>query len=298
MKYKLVFLGSIFFVMCGLLIYVNQPAISQPYSIQVSFIDVGEGDSALVQNSDGYNILIDGGQESEGQTVLAYLRNNGVYTLNAVIASHADSDHIGGLISVLEATDISVDSVIYNGYPGNTQTWNEFILAVADEGLTLESAQFPGELTWGTTKAYILNPISNLVNPDTNDVSIVLLIDQIDTEFLFPGDIDSAVESEIMARGTPIAADILKVAHHGSDYSTSIEFLNTIQPYDSVLSVGPNPYGHPGVETLGRLQSIGSNIWRTDIHGTILITSDDGTTYQIIPSSAGEYLFLPLIINW
>ena len=297
MKHKFVFLGSLFVVMCGILIYVNQAADSQPYSIQVSFIDVGEGDSALIQNSDGYNILIDGGQISEGQTVLAYLRNNGVYTLNALIASHADSDHIGGLISVLEATDISVDAVIYNGYPGYTQTWNEFVLAVADEGLTLEPAQFPGELTWGMTTAYVLNPLPGMVNPATNDVSLVLLFDHMEIEYLFPGDIDSSVESEIIARGAPIAADILKVAHHGSDTSTSVEFLNAVQPFDSVISVGTNPYGHPGVETLGRLQSIGSNIWRTDIHGTILITSDDGYTYQVIPSGTGEYIYLPMVIR-
>jgi competence protein ComEC len=297
MKYKFVFLGSLCAVICGILFYVNQAANSQPYNIQVSFIDVGEGDSALIQNSEGYNILIDGGQISEGQTVLAYLRNNGVYSLSAVIASHADSDHIGGLISVLEATDISVDAVIYNGYPGDTQTWNEFALAVADEGLTLVPAQFPGELTWGMTTAYILNPLPGMVNPDTNEVSLVLLFDQLEIEYLFPGDIDSTVESEIIARGTPVAADILKVAHHGSNTSTSIEFLNAVQPFDSVISVGPNPYGHPGVETLGRLLTIGSNIWRTDIHGTILITSDDGYTYQVIPTSTGVYIYLPMVIR-
>lgn len=297
MKYKFLFLGSAFVVICGILFFATTTAKSQPYSIQLSFIDVGEGDSALVQNSDGYNILIDGGQRPAGQTVLAYLRNNGVYTLNAVIASHADSDHIGGLISVLEATDISVDAVIYNGYPGDTQTWNDFVLAVADEGLTLEPAQFPGELTWGTTTAYVLNPVSGKVNPDPNDVSLVLWFDHSEIEFLFSGDIDSTIESEIIARGTPIAADILKVAHHGSNTSTSVEFLNAVQPFDSVISVGSNPYGHPGLETLGRLLSIGSNIWRTDVHGTILITSVDGYSYQVIPTRTWMYIYLPMVIR-
>jgi competence protein ComEC len=220
-----------------------------------------------------------------------------VYTLNAMIASHADSDHIGGLISVLEATDITIDSVIYNGYPGNTQTWNDFVMAVTKEGLGLETAQFPGELSWGSTTAYILNPVSGLENPDTNDASLVMLLDHSDIEYLFTGDIDSTVESEIMARGTPIAADILKVAHHGSNYSTSVEFLNAVQPFDSVISVGANPYGHPGAETLARLVARGTNIWRTDLNGTILVVADDGYSYQVIPSSAGAYLFLPLMIK-
>ncbi|MFZ0533281.1 MAG: MBL fold metallo-hydrolase [Anaerolineales bacterium] len=294
---KVVIFSSIFLIICGILVYVNQIAVSQPYSIQIAFIDVGEGDSALIQNSDGYSILLDGGQVSEGPTVLAYLRNNGVYTLNAMIASHADSDHIGGLISVLEATDITIDSVIYNGYPGNTQTWNDFVMAVTNEGLGLETAQFPGELSWGSTTAYILNPVSGLENPDTNDASLVMLLDHSDIEYLFTGDIDSTVESEILARGTPIAADILKVAHHGSNYSTSVEFLNAVQPIDSVISVGDNPYGHPGAETLARLVARGSNIWRTDLNGTILVVADDGYSYQVIPSSAEAYLFLPLMIK-
>jgi beta-lactamase superfamily II metal-dependent hydrolase len=295
MKYRFLILFILFIITCGFLVWVNYAASSQEYTIQVSFIDVGEGDSALIQNSDGYNILIDGGIVSEGPTVLAYLRNNGVDELNAIVASHADSDHVGGLISVLNATDITIDSVIYNGYPGNTQTWNDFIAAVANEGLTLTTAQFPGELHWGTTTAYILNPISGLINPKTNDASLVLLLDHYNIDTLFTGDIDSAVESEIIARGTPIAADILKVAHHGSNYSTSVEFLNAVQPQDSIISVGPNQYGHPGSDTLARLLASWTTIWRTDINGTIIVTSSDGITYQVIPSFTGKYLFLPIV---
>ncbi len=295
MKYRLLILVIIVVITSGFLVYVNHGASFQEYSIQVSFIDVDQGDSALIQNSDGYNILVDGGKESAGPTVLAYLRNNGVNTLNAIVASHADSDHIGGLITVLNATDITVNSVIYNGYPGDTQTWNNFVAAVANEGLTLTTAQFPGELHWGTTTAYIMNPISGLVNPEINDASLVLLFDHYDVEYLFTGDIDSAVESAIIARGTPIPADILKVAHHGSNYSTNTEFLNAVQPKDSVISVGQNPYGHPGDQTISRLLAIGSTIWRTDINGTIIVTSSDGMSYRVIPSITGEYLFLPLV---
>src|SRR4030043_19984 len=245
MKYKFVFLGSMFVVICWILIHINQVAVSQPYSIQVSFIDVGEGDSALIQNSDGYNILIDGGKASAGSTVVAYLRNNGVFSLDAMVASHPARDHIGGLITVLEATDITVDTVIYNGYPGDTQTWNDFVTAIENEGLTLTMAQFPGEMHWGTTTVYILNPTSGLINPDSNAASLVLLLDHNEVDTLFTGDIDGTVEAEIIARGTPIAAELLKVPHHGSDTGTSTELLNAVQPQDSMIPVGPNPYGPP-----------------------------------------------------
>jgi competence protein ComEC len=298
MRHKLISLVIAFILTCSLLVCIDHFANSQAYNIQVAFIDVGEGDSSLIQTSDGYNILIDGGIVSQGPTVLAYLRDHGVYTLSAMVASHADSDHIGGLISVLQATDITVDSVIYNGYPGITQTWNDFVSAIASDGLSLTTAQFPEEIHWGLTTAYILNPPSGLVNPETNDASLVMLFTRDNIDTLFTGDIDSTVESQVIARGTPIAADILKVAHHGSNSSTSTEFLNAAKPKDSIISVGPtNPYGHPGSDTLARLLASGTNVWRTDLNGTILITSSDGITYQVIPSVTTESIFLPIVIR-
>jgi competence protein ComEC len=263
----------------------------------VSFIDVGEGDAALIQNADGFNILIDGGKKTSASAVLSYLRNNGVETIHAMIASHPDSDHIGGLIPVLEATDITVEAVIYNGYPGDTQTWYEFAAAVNQEGLTLTTAQFPGELHWGSTSAYILNPPSGLVNPETNAASLVLLLDHYDVDTLFTGDIDGTVEAEIIARQTPIAADLLKVPHHGSNTGTSTELLAAVQPGDAIISVGPNSYGHPGAETLARLFESGAIIWRTDINGTILVTSSDGISYQVIPMFDFEVFFLPMVVK-
>jgi competence protein ComEC len=297
MRYKLLSLVIAFILTCGLLVGIDHFADSQAYNIQVAFIDVGEGDSTLIQTSDGYNILIDGGIVSQGPTVLAYLRNHGVYTLSAIVASHADSDHIGGLISVLQATDIAVDAVIYNGYPGDTLTWNNFVAAVANDGLSLTTAQFPEEIHWGITTVYILNPPAGLVNPETNDASLVMLLERDHIDTLFTGDIDSTVESQVVARGTPIAADILKVAHHGSDLSTSTDFLNAVEPTDSIISVGLNSYGHPGSDALARLFASGTNVWRTDINGTILITSSDGITYQVIPSVTRASIFLPFIIR-
>lgn len=292
---KFLILISLTILAFGPLIYANRAVFAQEYALQIAFIDVGEGDAALIQNSDGYNVLIDGGIVSEGPTILAYLHDHGVNALNAIVASHADSDHIGGLIAVLNATDITVDSVIYNGYPGDTQTWNNFVTAISNEGLSLTTAQYPSALQWGTTTATILNPPSGLSSPDSNDASLVMLIDQGEIETLFTGDINSTVELEIVARETPMRADILKVAHHGSNYSTSNEFLEAVQPQDSVISVGPNPYGHPGEQTMTRLAAEGSSIWRTDLNGTVLVTSSDGVTYQVVPSKLAISVYMPMV---
>ncbi|NJD58054.1 MAG: MBL fold metallo-hydrolase [Anaerolineales bacterium] len=296
MKARVRSLVAIAFIVFCSLAYLDRGASNQEYSLQISFIDVGQGDAALIQTFEGFNILIDGGPVPAGPVVLAYLRAMDVTELSAIIASHPDSDHIGGLISVLAATDILVDSVIYNGYPGYTQTWKNFASAVENEGLVLTVAQFPGELHWGATTAYVLNPPSGLADPDTNAASLVLLLDHNEVDTLFSGDIDSTVEAQVLARQTPVAADILKVAHHGSNYSSSSEFLGAVQPDDSVISVGPNPYGHPGAETLSRLIASGSSIWRTDLLGTILITSADGLSYQVIPTKTWQEVYLPVVM--
>ena len=122
-------------------------------TLQVSFIDVGQGDSALIHGSDGFDILIDGGKTSAGPTVVEYIRGQGIDDIDVMVATHADSDHIGGLIAVLNTSDIVIDQVLYNGYPGDTNTWTNFTTAVTNEGLTLNTAQFPMTYTWGTTTA-------------------------------------------------------------------------------------------------------------------------------------------------
>jgi len=269
-------------------------------TIWVSFIDVGQGDSILVQDSNGFDVLIDGGKTSAGDAVLTYLRSRGVDDIEVMIATHADADHIGGLIDVLEADDIPVYQVIYNGYPGTTDTWNDFVAAVTTEGLTLEATNYPETHLWGGITAYTLNPLPGLTAPDQNDASVVMLIDHANVEILLTGDISEGVELQVASRGIPYwddfhcCAEILKVAHHGSKYSTSPSFLSTVRPEDAVISVGDNSYGHPAPETLDRLAAAGVTVWRTDEHGTIL-TISDGIIANIRVFL--NELFLPLVQN-
>ena len=241
---------------------------------QVAFIDVGQGDSALLSDGSGFDVLIDGGLSSKAPTVVAFLRAQGIDDIDVMVASHADADHIGGLIDVLALDDMPVRAVVFNGYTGTTDTWTTFAAAVAAEGLVMTPAAFPGTFQWGLMQVQVLNPVSGLSNPDTNDVSVVLLVNDGSKRFLFAGDIDAAIEAAVVARGTPVAAEVLKVAHHGSNYSSSAGFLAAVQPQDTVISVGPNSYGHPGAETLARLAAAGATIYRTDLDGTIIIRTD------------------------
>ncbi len=241
------------------------PSLAAPRStLQVSFINVGQGDSILLHDDSNFDVLIDGGQPSAGPTVAAYLRQQHINDVDVMVSTHADADHVGGLTNVLEMTDVPVQAVYYNGYAGGTSTWNGFVNAVSQEGLALMPLQFPGTVTWGSMTVNVLNPTSGLSSPAQNDASVVLLVTHGNNRFLFTGDISSAVETIVMGHGIPLAAPVLKVAHHGSAYSSSAAFLSAVRPIEAVISVGVNSYGHLAPETLARLQAAGARIWRTD----------------------------------
>jgi competence protein ComEC len=272
--------------------YTSATLSAPSRELTVTFIDVGQGDAALIQDDSGFDILIDGGKTSAGSTVLAFLIEQSVDDIDIMVASHPDADHIGGLITVLHDNDIPVREVYYNGYPGSTLTWLNFVDAVIAEGVTLTAAQFPQTYTWGLTTAHILNPVPGLVNPDTNDASVVILLIYGATRFLFTGDISSTIEATVVAHSTPIAAEILKVAHHGSAYSSSPDFLAEVSPAEAVISVGDNSYGHPAEVTLTQLLGAGARIWRTDLQGNINVTSN-GMTYAISASKIVHAVYLP-----
>ena len=262
----------------------------------ITFINVGQGDSTLISDGNGFIVLIDGGKPEAGPSLVGHIHAQGISNINVVVATHADSDHIGGLINLLNDNSISVGRLLYNGYPGSTTTWTNFADAVSNKGLSLTSVQFPQVLSWGKLTAHVMNPASGLSNPETNDASIVVLVDYVNTKYLFTGDIDSTIEATILARGTSITADILKVAHHGSEYSSSDTFLATVQPKNGVISVGPNSYGHPSSLTINRLETAGAHVWRTDKNGDIVL-SNNGSTYSILPQFQDffNYVYMPLI---
>jgi competence protein ComEC len=265
--------------------------------VNIAYIDVGQGDAILLRDPGGFDVLIDGGRPAAGPTVVAFLKENQVYELEVMIVTHPDADHVGGLINVLNDNEIVVGQVLYNGYQGTTVTWSNFATAVADNGLEMEPAQYPQTYSWGEMSAYVLNPVSGLGNPEPNSASVVVLVQHGANRFLFTGDIDSTVEATVVARGTPVAAEVLKVGHHGSASSSSAEFLAAVGMAESVIQVGEgNTYGHPRQETLDRLLAAGARIWRTDLHGTVYVTSE-GAVYTIVGSKGMPValVYLPVV---
>jgi competence protein ComEC len=282
----------ILFLLLSLRIAPNPAQAQAEPLFQISFIDVGQGDAILLRDGSGFDVLVDGGRPSAGPAVLDSLRQQDVADLDALIATHPDQDHIGGLIDVLQAADLPIKAAFYNGYPGDTERWFEFTGAVAAEGLELKPAQSPQAFAWGQMAAEVLHPPPGLVNPDPNDASIVLWVDFGEIEALLTGDIEAGGEADLLAQGTPLSAEVLKVAHHGSHSSSTADFLNSVSPEIAIISTGPNSYGHPHPETLLRLAEAGASTWRTDFLGTIVVTSN-GISYQLSP----QPVYLPMILG-
>ncbi len=241
--------------------------------IKVHLIDVGQADSIYIQLPDHVDVLIDGGNVADGQLVCNYLRAQGVDDIELMIATHPHEDHIGGLPAVLSA--FKVDEIIDSGATATTKCCSQYSSTAAAEGCP-RLADNKQSFTWGNSVLQILTGSETW--DDANDYSVVCRLDTGNIEFLFTGDASTSVEN--ILRGD-LNAEILKVGHHGSSYSSSSGFLSRVMPDLAIISVGTgNTYGHPTAAALSRLMNIGSNIYRTDLNGTVVVTTD-GNTYSV-----------------
>ena len=250
------------------------PSSSQS-GLQVHFIDVGQGDSILVDFGQN-ELLIDGGEKYSG--VADYINSYVEGPLEIIIATHPHTDHIGGLIKVLD--NFPVKEIWLNGDISTSKTYQQFMAAVNSEGANIYMAKEGSIMTLDNLNFTILNPPSILFS-DTNNNSIVLRLKYGDTTFLFAGDAEQEAEADMLVAGNVLQAQILKAGHHCSKTSSSKPFLEKVKPKEAICMVGKNnKYGHPHQETLTNLKEVGANIYRTDINGTIIVATD-GKNYKI-----------------
>jgi len=215
-------------------------AISQ---LIVHFIDVGQGDAILLDSGD-YEVLIDGGKSGSG--VVAYLNTYVNGPLEAIVATHMDADHIGGLAAVLDA--FQVQQVWHNGATASTQTYTGFMNAVQAEGAEVHAARRGDTITVGSMVFSILNPVN--VSGTSNNNSVVLSLSWGQTDFLFEGDAEQEAEASMVTAGLIPDVEILKVGHHGSRTASSAVFLAAAKPEVAIYMAGTgNSYEHPHAET-------------------------------------------------
>lgn len=239
--------------------------------LSVIFLDVGQGDSTYIKTAAGDDILIDGGKNEAGSVVVDDLRQLGVDDLEIMIATHPDSDHIGGLDTVLQR--MKVETVYAPKVSHTTDTFKDFLLAVKKEGLTIKEAKAGITLPLKGVNAKFVGPVKDY-GEDLNDWSAVLRLAYGSNSFLFTGDAEKKSEKDMIASKTYLKADVLKVGHHGSVSSTSPAFLKAVSPKYAVISVGKNSYGHPAATILNRLAGAKVTTFRTDTNGTVTVVSD------------------------
>ena len=246
-------------------------------TLTVHFIDVGQGDSILLDLGDT-EVLIDGGKESPG--VVDYIDDHIDGPLEVMVATHPDYDHIGGLIDVLAAFE--VEEIWHNGDTSTSGTYSRFISAVNSEGANVHVATRGDIIQAGNLTLGVLHPAS--LDDTINENSIVLSLGYGQVDLFFTGDAGKGAEPSMLAGGVLPDVEILKVGHHGSSSASSMQFLQTVRPECAVYMAGKdNTYGHPHEETITNLCEIGAEIYGTDVHGTITITTD-GATYNLLPS--------------
>lgn len=247
-------------------------------NFQVHYIDVGQGDCSLVV-CDGQTLLIDAGENGHETDVINYLRSLGIEKLDYIIATHPHSDHIGGLPEVIEEFGMSniIMPRLTKEQTPTTKTYRLMLEEIQASGAKVISAKVGSTYALGEASFEILGPVSNNAE-DLNSMSVVAKVTHGENTFLFTGDAESDEEKEIIGAGVDLDADVLKMGHHGSNTSSCKEFLAEVTPEICVIMCGEdNDYGHPHKEPLERLKKYTNEIYRTDICGSIVISSNGET---------------------
>lgn len=251
----------------------NGETVPEGSYFTISFFDVGEGDSTLVE-CDGHYMLVDGGNPSESRFLYSYLEKHGINYLDYIICTHAHEDHVGGLAGALNYASVGTAYCPVTEF--DTRAFNSFVKYLGVQGKEITVPQAGDSFNLGSATVQIIGPVDmSLAEDNENNTSIVLRIKYGETSFLITGDAEEAEELSIVRSRYDLRSTVLRVGHHGSYTSTSEDFIKAVKPEYCVISVGEgNSYGHPHDVVLERIKRYGESILRTDLNGDIVFASD------------------------
>lgn len=239
-------------------------------NLVVTYLDVGQADSILIENNGDY-MLIDSGNNEDGELLVQYFNQKGIQEFKYVVGTHPHEDHIGGLDDIIN--NFNIGNIYLPDAITTTKTFVDVLDAIESKNMTYTVPKIGEEFLLGDATIKVL--YTGTDTSDLNNTSIVLRLVFGNTSFLFTGDATSKTEKILLNSNFDVWADVLKVGHHGSRYSTTEEFLSKVNPKYAIISVGDNNiYHHPEEDTLDKLKKYDVEVHRTDLEGTIVVTSD------------------------
>lgn len=259
------------FYSCNLNLYNNNDLSKE---MIVHYIDVGQGDCILIQVNNK-NLLIDSGPSSNRKNLLTYLNKLKINKLDYIVATHPHEDHIGNMDTIIKR--YTIGEFYAPKVTHTSTTFENMVSALIDKNLKINILKkgSTGIDLGENTKIQVFSPAEDMYSDNLNDYSPIIKIEFLNTSFLFTGDAESYTEQQVLLENNNLKCDIIKIGHHGSSTSTSPNFLSAVNPSIAIISVGDsNSYGHPTLDTLSLLESMNISTIRTDINGTIIVTSD------------------------
>lgn len=237
--------------------------------LEIYFFDVGQADSILIKEND-YTMLIDGGNQNDGENLVKYLKEElNINDIDILVGTHPHEDHIGGLPDVISSLDIG--KIYLPNATTTSKIFEKLLDTIEEKGYKITVPKINEEIKLNNMKFKVI--YTGTDESDLNNTSIVLKLKYGNTSYLFTGDATDSTEEKILDKD--IEADVLKVGHHGSSYSSTEEFLNKVNPHYAIIEVGKdNKYDHPTKITLDRLIERNIKVYRTDEDGTIKLISD------------------------
>ncbi len=244
--------------------------INYDHDLSVYFIDVGQADCILVKDNDEY-ALIDAGNNEDGMKLVNYFKSLNITDFKYVFGTHAHEDHIGGMDNIID--NFNIENFYMPNAITTTKTFEDVLDSLDRKKIKFQTPNINDDFKLNNATFKVLHIGDN--KKDLNDTSVVLRLEYGNTSYLLMGDATSNVEKDLLNNNVNLKSDVLKVGHHGSNYSSTIDFLNKVKPEYAIIEVGKNnSYNHPRQETLDKLKDINAKVYRTDLDGTIVATSD------------------------